>query len=180
MLSPQPSLLSLLLERQRLVGMQSAADYPTVMSFTSKQKQNLDNSVRNSTVGLLGLWEARRFVSTRWIRRWSSCRILTVALSFKQVGVQLHTSADNMTLLCSRLLLNAVLVHTAAVDRYRLPAGSAAVTRRTLMKRSIDRTDRRTDTVSLHRSCCIGLLCEQCRQNGGAAMDDTILASYIA
>jgi len=69
----------------------------------------------------------------------------------KHVRVQLPTSADNVTLLAVAAEAPAVQQST---DISCLPPGAQQQTRRTLLQRSIDGTDRltdrRTDTVPLH------------------------------
>jgi len=80
----------------------------------------------------------------------------------RKFTVQLHTSADNVTLLAFAAERRAAAA--AAIDRYLLPAGRTAANP---LQRSIDRTgtdrgtDTQTDTVPSHRPCRI--LREQCR-----------------
>jgi len=64
-------------------------------------------------------------------------------------------------LLLTAVLLTAMLLGAGreAIDRYLLPADPQQQTRRTLLQQSIAGTDRRTDTMPLHRLCRI--LCEQ-------------------
>ena len=68
---------------------------------------------------------------------------------------QLHTSADSVTLLAvaaeRRPCSNRSISHGYQPTAANPPHAAAAVNRRV----------RRTDTVPLHRSCCI--LCEQCQ-----------------
>ena len=65
----------------------------------------------------------------------------------KHVRFQLPTSADNATLLAVAAEAPAVQQST---DISCLPPGAQQQTGRTLLQRSIDGTDRRTDTVPLH------------------------------
>jgi len=67
-------------------------------------------------------------------------------------------AAATPLLLGARRLLQA---RRAAIDQYYLTAWHPAATCRTLLQWSTDGTDRQTDTVPLHRPCCI--LCEQCQ-----------------
>jgi len=72
--------------------------------------------------------------------------------NLKQVCVQLSTSADNVTLLAFAAERRAT---AATGDRYLPPAGPTAANPPHRMQRSIDGTDRRTDTVPLHGPCHI-------------------------
>ena len=76
--------------------------------------------------------------------------------NLKQVCVQLPTSADNATVFA----VAAERRPCSTIDISCLP-GPQQQTRRTLLQRLIDWTDRQMDAIPLHRPCLI--LCEQCQ-----------------
>ena len=64
------------------------------------------------------------------------------------------TQCNKSVFSLSTAAVNVTLLAFAAVHQQQ--------TRHMLLQRSIDGTDRQTDTVLLHKPCC--MLCEQCQQ----------------
>jgi len=76
-------------------------------------------------------------------------------ITFFPLFTNIFTNAPGLLLLCAVLRQRRCCWAPAAVDRYDIscPRGVQQQTRRTLLQRSIDGTDRRADTRLLHRPC---------------------------